>query len=114
MKHEATQNVVAGIRRVMAGEIYLSDQLTSRLMYQFVQGNVAGTTQPVKTLSNRELEIFQLIGQGFKTHEISEKLHLSVKTIETHRDNIKHKLHLETSTELLRTAIEWVHGAKTD
>jgi DNA-binding NarL/FixJ family response regulator len=107
MKEEATETVMTAIRRVLGGEIYLSDQMTSHMLSQLA-GRGSGPGSPVDTLSDRELEVFQLIGEGFGTSQIAEKLHLSVKTIETYREHIKTKLGLADGTELLRHGIQWV------
>jgi len=110
MKQQATRNVVSAIRQVAQGQVYLSEDLAARMMHSFVGRGAMPGTSPVETLTDRELEVFRLIGQGFKTHQISEKLFLSVKTVETYRENIKSKLNLANATELRQHAIEWVHG----
>jgi len=113
MKQEATQKVVSAIRKIVSGGVYLSDESAARMMHSFVGGEEAGGALPEDVLSDRELEVFQLIGQGFKSREISSKLNLSVKTIETYREHIKDKLSLEDATELVRYAIQWVHARPT-
>ena len=107
MKEEAAEKVPDAIRCVMSGRIYLSDAMSSRLLHQFVDGRTeAGSA--VDSLSDRELEVFQLIGQGLGTGEIARRLHLSPKTIETYRAHIKEKMNLESATELLQHAIQYV------
>jgi DNA-binding NarL/FixJ family response regulator len=91
----------------MSGRIYLSDVMSSRLLHQFVDGRTEGGSA-VDSLSDRELEVFQLIGQGLGTGEIARRLHLSPKTIETYRAHIKQKMNLESATELLQHAIQYV------
>lgn len=106
MKQEATEKILLAIRRILAGEIYVSDAIAARVLRQLaVSGN-----QPLKSsldlLTDRELEIFQFLGQGKPVREIAKTLHLSTKTIEAHREHIKEKLNLASSSELLRMAIQ--------
>ncbi len=108
MKQEATEKVVTAIRRVLAGEIYVSDGMAAKMVSKIVGGGAREGGSPVECLSDRELEVFRLIGEGYSTREMAEKLHLSVKTIETYRAHIKDKLNLEDANELLRCAIQWV------
>jgi DNA-binding NarL/FixJ family response regulator len=110
MKEEATQKVLMAIRRVLNGEIYLSDAMASRLLSVFTTGARDGKTSPVDLLSDRELEVFQLIGEGLGTSQIARKLHLSPKTIETYRAHIKEKLNLDSAAKLLQHAIQWTQG----
>lgn len=105
-KDESTDKMLCAIRQVLRGEVYLTPRMTNRLMH-----NIAGKppeTDPIKTLSNREVEVFEMIGQGLTTQQIAHKLQLSVKTIETHREKIKGKLDLKNSAELNRRAVQWV------
>jgi DNA-binding NarL/FixJ family response regulator len=105
MKQEATEQVLVALRRVLGGEIYLSEIMSSKLMHQLVGGKpTAGSL--LERLSDRELEIFGLIGQGRGTRQIAEQLHLSVKTVESHRAHIKEKLNLKNATELVHRAIQ--------
>ena len=110
MKQEATEKVVTAIRRVLAGEVYVSDGMAAKMVSKFVGGGAKQTGSPVESLSDRELEVFRLIGEGFSTREMADKLHLSVKTIETYRAHIKEKMHLESATELLQHAIQYVQS----
>lgn len=107
MKEVASENVIEAIRKVLAGEIYVSDTMSRRFLHKMVGGRTAEIQSPVDALSDRELEIFKLIGQGFKASQIAERLHLSVKTVETYRARIKEKLDLSDAGELLRFAIQW-------
>ncbi len=110
MKQEATEKVVTAIRRVLAGEVYVSNGMAARMVSRLVGGGErkkAGS--PLDSLSDRELEVFRFIGEGFSTREMAEKLHLSVKTIETYRAHLKDKLGLQDAGELLRAAIQWVN-----
>jgi DNA-binding NarL/FixJ family response regulator len=110
-KEEATEKVVEAINRVLAGHVYLSSQMTSRLLHAVIGGDV-GQKSLIESLTDRELEVFELIGRGLSTRDIAEKLHLSVKTVETHRDHIRNKLNLESTNQLMRHAVQWVleHG----
>jgi DNA-binding NarL/FixJ family response regulator len=108
MKEEALEKILTAIRRVLTGAIYVSDSLAARMLQQQVRGQSNVHESPVKSLSDRELEVFQLIGQWKKTREIAEELHLSVKTIEYYREQIKRKLGLESASELTQHATSWV------
>jgi DNA-binding NarL/FixJ family response regulator len=105
-KHEATETLLDALRKVLRGEIFLTSRMSNRLMHNFVGKPL--DTDPIKTLSNRELEVFEMIGQGLTTQQIAGKLSLSAKTVETHREKIKGKLDLKNSAELNRRAVQWV------
>jgi DNA-binding NarL/FixJ family response regulator len=107
MKQAAVDNVLSAMRRVLQGDVYLSSQMEKRSMLQFVGRRSAGTGTPLESLSKRELEVFALIGQGQRTRQIAETLHVSVKTIESHRQHIKEKLGLSDGHELVQHAIQW-------
>ncbi len=108
MKQEGGQKYLQAIRQVLAGQIYVSEKMSARILESLSgsQTEKPGTS-PVQRLSDREFEVFQLIGQGLGTREIAQRLHLSVKTIEVHRINIKEKLQVKTATELVRFAVRW-------
>jgi DNA-binding NarL/FixJ family response regulator len=106
MKREATKNVIAGIREVLAGRLYLSERLKSLFSEKFLGGAPPGGS-PIEKLSDRELEVFELLGQGCETRKIAETLHVSMKTVQAFCARIKEKLKLSTATELLREAIRW-------
>jgi DNA-binding NarL/FixJ family response regulator len=108
MKQEALEKIIAAIRRVLNGSIYVSEALGAKMLQQQVRGKTDLQESPVKSLSDRELEVFQLIGRWKKTSEIAQELHLSVKTIEYYREQIKHKLGLKNSAELTQHATSWV------
>src|SRR5512135_1912148 len=108
MKAEALEKVVVAIRRVLSGNIYVSDALAAKMLQQQVRGATDIQQSPVKGLSDRELEVFQLIGQWRKTKEIAQELHLSIKTIEYYREQIKQKLNLASAVELTQYATTWV------
>lgn len=107
MKYEATNNIITAIRLVLSGKIYLSDRISSRLLDKAFTGKRSSDTPGIESLTDRELEVFELIGQGLGTREISKRLHLSVKTIEAYREHIKDKLGLKKATELVHRAILW-------
>lgn len=106
-KQEATDHVVAAIRKVLGGDIYVSDKWRDRLVHKFVGGGTAMTGSSPGTLSDRELEVLQLVGQGYSTQKIADELHVSGKTVESHYANIKDKLDLKNSHELIQYAVKW-------
>jgi DNA-binding NarL/FixJ family response regulator len=111
MKQEAPQKVVIAIRRLLKGEIYLSEKMTSQMVQHAVSGQPMTTLSPMDRLTDRELEVFEAIGHGMSTRQIAEQLHRSVKTIEAHREHIKEKLDLKNAAELSRRAFQWVESA---
>jgi len=111
MKQEAVENVLIALRKVLHGEIFVSDKITTKMLETLISSDAKSMSSPMDLLSNRELTVFRLIGQGFKTRQIADKLHLSVKTIESYRSHIKEKLKLDTGTELMKYAIQWVQNA---
>jgi DNA-binding NarL/FixJ family response regulator len=108
MKEEALGRVVTAIRRVLSGAIYVSDTLAAKMLQRQVRGQTDINQSPVQSLSDREMEVFQLIGRWKKTREIAEELHLSIKTIEYYREQIKRKLDLKSAGELTHYATSWV------
>jgi DNA-binding NarL/FixJ family response regulator len=109
MKHEAIEKVIGAIKRILKGEIYVSDNMTARMVNKLVGGGDSGTTG-IESLTDRELEVFRLIGMGHGTRQIATELFLSVKTIESYRAHIKEKLALDSATELTQHAIQWVNS----
>jgi DNA-binding NarL/FixJ family response regulator len=107
MKQEHAERVLGSIRQVLNGEISLSENMEKKMMKQLVGGRAARTGSPLEDLSDRELEVFRLIGKGYSTRQIAEELHLSIKTIESHRAHIKEKLNLKNAMELVQHAIQW-------
>jgi DNA-binding NarL/FixJ family response regulator len=108
-KDQATDKIIDAIRRVLDGKVYLSDAMAEKMLHRAVGvGRKGVTAAPLDVLADRELEVFRLIGQGVKTAEIAERLHLSVKTVETYRDRIRQKLDLSDGTELAHYATQWV------
>ncbi len=105
-KQEAQDRIIEAIRAVLAGRVYLSSRMTERLLKNMVEGN--GNKQGIDSLSNRELQVFEMIGDGITTSQIAQQLNLSQKTIETHQAHIKRKLGLHSAHELTQRAIRWV------
>ncbi|HZR20519.1 MAG TPA: response regulator transcription factor [Verrucomicrobiae bacterium] len=107
VKRETTRKVITAIRQVLAGGIYISEQLATALASQLVTGKGLPRRSPVEQLSDRELEVFELLGQGRGTRQIAEVLKVSVKTVQAYCARIKEKLNLASATELLREAMRW-------
>jgi DNA-binding NarL/FixJ family response regulator len=107
-KQEATNQVLSAVRHVLAGEIHVSQQVSSKIMQGMVGGSGGSKRSPIERLSDRELEVFRKIGRGAATREIAAELHLSVKTIETYCAHIKEKLRLRSQRELVQHAIQWI------
>lgn len=107
-KQQASENVIKAIRQLLSGKLYLSARMTDRLIHQGITGvkRKSGDLNLAK-LSDREVEVFDLIGRGFSTNQIAAKLSLSIKTIETHRAHIKKKLNLRSPNELTVRAVQW-------
>jgi DNA-binding NarL/FixJ family response regulator len=111
MKQEATKNLLGAVRRILDGGIYLSDNVTAKLLQRVANTKSTGKTSALEELSDREIEVFRLIGEGASTRRIAEMLKLSIKTIESHRENIKRKLNLQDAAELVQSAVAWVHDS---
>lgn len=111
MKQEATEKVMKAIHKIFEGKIYVSENMTEKMLEKKAMG-VPDNEPSITLLSDRELEVYRLIGEGTTTAEIAKNLHLSVKTIETYRANIKTKLNLKNNTELIKHAVEWVQCDK--
>jgi len=107
MKQEALDKVLEAVRRVLKGSVYVSDAMAVKLLQKQLQGPVRGQSSPEDLLSDREIEVFQLIGQWKTTRQIAQELHLSVKTIEYYREQIKRKLNLKSAAELTQHATAW-------
>ena len=106
-KEEGTAKVIEGIRKVLEGEIYLSDKMAGKVLKTVFPGRRGSVGLPTERLSDRELAVLEMIGKGKSTREIAEGLHVSVKTVETYRERIKDKLTLADAGELLKYAITW-------
>lgn len=114
MKEAASDNVVAAIRQVLGGETYLGDRVKARLLNRLVKSpEPQKQSSPIERLSDRELEVFRLLGQGYSTRRIAERFNRSIKTIEIYRANIKHKLDLKDATELIHYAVRWSQSSSS-
>ncbi|MBX9652578.1 response regulator transcription factor [bacterium] len=107
-KDKVSRTIVQAVRAVLAGKIYLSQRMTQHMMQRMVGGAAASSQSPIERLTDREIEIFQLIGQGWTTRRIATALELSPQTVETHREHIKEKLELNNTVELTTHAVQWV------
>lgn len=108
MKQEATDRVLIALRRILNREVYVSDRVANKMLQQFVAGGATAVNRsPFDDLSDRELEVLRLIGEGHGTRQIADGLHLSVKTVETYQCHLKDKLGLKNSRELVQYAIQW-------
>ena len=114
MKDEPTSKVVDALRKILKGDISVSDKMAGRLLQRMAGQGKAATGNPVEQLSDRELQVFRWIARGFGTRQIAGKLGLSIKTIETYRENIKRKLDLHSGVELVRHAVLWSTGEKSN
>jgi DNA-binding NarL/FixJ family response regulator len=108
MKQDAAERVMQAIRKILKGEIYVSERVGSQMLQQIVRGYSPTETSPIDRLSDRELEVVQLIGRGRTTREIAKTLNVSIKTIESHRAHLKEKLDLKNATELVQFCVQWV------
>ena len=108
MKQDAAERVMQAIRKILKGEIYVSEKVGSQMLQQIVRGHSPTESSPVDRLSDRELEVVQLIGRGRTTREIAKVLNVSIKTIESHRAHLKEKLDLKNATELVQFCVQWV------
>ncbi len=107
MKGEATERIIVAVRRVLAGDIYLSDKMQAKVLHRMASGETAMPANPLEGLSDREIEVFELMGDGMKNQAIAAKLHISIKTVETYKSHLKTKLKLNDSTELMQHAVAW-------
>ncbi len=107
-KTKATRQVLDALRAVLAGRVYLSDDLSEKLLSRLVGGGKLADQSPIDSLSDRELEVFEAMGNGMTTPQIAEKMHISPKTVDTYRARIKDKLELTSVTELVQRAARWV------
>jgi len=110
MKLEAGDVIAKAVRRVLNGGIYVSEEINERLLIGIASNSDTFSRSPLEVLSDRELEVFELTGRGYGTRQISEQLHLSVKTVESYRARIKTKLNLSSAAELMQHAVQWVEG----
>ena len=110
MKQEGGKKLMEAIRHVLGGKIYVSEKMSADILEMFSGRRSGAESSPLEKLSDREFEVFQLIGQGQSTRDIAEKLHLSVKTVDVHRANIKAKLKLDSASELIHFAVRWTES----
>jgi DNA-binding NarL/FixJ family response regulator len=108
MKRESSGKVIAALRQIMLGELYVSSAIAARAAEKFLRTSAVASSSPVESLTDRELEVFRRIGLGQETRRIAEDLHLSIKTVQTHCAHIKEKLGYENATVLMREAVRWV------
>jgi DNA-binding NarL/FixJ family response regulator len=108
MKEAGGEKLLLAIRQILGGQGYVSEQMSARLLDSLSGRRPRGSSSPIEKLSDREFEVFQLIGQGKSTRDIAQQLHLSTKTVDVHRSHIKQKLELKDSTALVRHAVRWV------
>jgi DNA-binding NarL/FixJ family response regulator len=113
MKSEALEQIVTALRKLLAGDIYVTPRFSERLVFKAIQSLEGGMGSPVDRLSDRELEVLRLLGKGLGTRDIARTLHLSVKTIETHRAHIKEKLGFKEAAEMICFAIDWAVHEET-
>ena len=112
MKQEGGKKLMQAIRQVLNGQIFVSEKMSAKILEIFSGVRGGALHSPVERLTDREFEVFQLVGQGQGTRDIAQHLHLSVKTVEVHRANIKKKLELKSGAELVRYAIRWTEAQK--
>jgi DNA-binding NarL/FixJ family response regulator len=114
MKEAGGENLLAAIRQVLAGAIYVSPKISAGILESISHGKPRGSKSPIEQLTDREFEVFQLVGQGKSTRDIASQLHLSPKTVDVHRGHIKEKLGLRDTTALVRHAVRWVETQQID
>ena len=112
MKQEAAEKVLGAVRQILNHETYVSDRVASKILQRYISGSDSPKSSPLSDLSDRELEVFRLIGMGHSTRMIAEELHLSVKTVESYQAHIKDKLSLKNGRELVQHAIQWALSEK--
>lgn len=112
MKQEPPERLLQAVRKAMQGEVFLSEAMTRQLLCRISGGPGVKGNSPAELLSDRELEVFELLGRGYRTKEIAETLHLSEKTIQTYREHIKEKMGLSDAVTLVRRAVQWVESQK--
>ena len=111
MKQEAGDDIVKAIRKILSGRVFVSEEINDRLLQSMAEGSRERAMQsPLEVLSNRELEVSELTGQGNSTREIAERLHLSVKTVESYRARIKKNPNFDSANELMQHAVQWVES----
>src|SRR3984885_7898534 len=114
MKQEATDKVLVALRRILNGDVYLSDAMSKKMLHQYIDGSPSMVESRIAVLSDRELEVFRSIGEGKGTREIAEELQLSMQTVEAYQAHIKEKLSLRSGRELIQHAIQWKVNEKAN
>jgi DNA-binding NarL/FixJ family response regulator len=113
MKREATKKILQAIRAVLGGKLYISDRISDAMAEKFVDGRPTTAVSPIEQLSDRELEVFQLLGRGYSTRQIADHLRVGFKTVQTYSARLKEKLKLDNATQLLHEAIRWQESQQT-
>jgi len=113
MKEAGAEKMLAAIRQVLAGNVYVSERMNAQILDNISGGKTPGQNSSVQRLSDREFEVFRLLGEGLATKEIADRLHLSHKTVAVHRGHIKEKLGIKSAPELLHRAVRWVESERT-
>ena len=113
MKQEATEKVLVALRRILNNEIYVSERIANRMLQRYIGAPDTSRPTSIGDLTDRELEVFRLIGEGHSTRQIADELHISVKTVESYQAHIKEKLSLRSARELVQHAIQWSIAEKT-
>jgi DNA-binding NarL/FixJ family response regulator len=111
-KQQATRSILSAIRRVLAGDIFVSESMAGKILGRLNEHKISNPGEPLSSLAERELQVFELTGHGLNTREIAERLRIGVKTVETYRHRIREKLQLQHPRDLLRSAIAWTHQEK--
>src|ERR1051326_2304747 len=114
MKRDTSRKVISAIRQVLEGKMYISEEIAALMAAQYIHGKTLTTQSPLELLSDRELEVFELLGQGRGTRQIAQTLRVSVKTVQAYCARIKEKLNLASATELLREAVRWHESTHKD
>jgi DNA-binding NarL/FixJ family response regulator len=112
MKRQPVGDILAAVRCVLAGEPYLSETMKEKVLSRLVRGSAGEVVFPIDTLTDREMEVFRLVGNGFRNSQIAAKLHVSSKTVDSHREHLKRKLGLGGGGDLVRHAIQWVKSER--
>lgn len=108
MKSEQPETIIVAIRKVLSGKIYMSEQMMEYFVYKAMNLKTTEAIDSIETFTDREFQVFNMIGNGMRNRQIAEILHLSIKTIDTFRENIKHKLNLKSASELTQYAVKWM------
>jgi len=114
MKSEPLANMLAAIRRILKGGIYVSESMTSRMLHQHARGPTTVEALPIERLTDRERQVLHLLGHWHTTRQIAKELHLSIKTVENYREKLKAKLNLDSASALVQFAVEWAQNSKRD